>query len=65
MAINPTTTVPVVNATASVEEIVAALKVAGGVIIRNAVGQEALDQIEYTSPYLCAGLAVHQRPVYF
>jgi hypothetical protein len=38
--------VPVVKATASVDEIVANLKLAGGVIIRNAVGQAALDQIE-------------------
>lgn len=33
-------------ATATIEEIVEALKVAGGLVIRNAVSYEALDQIE-------------------
>lgn len=65
MATSPALKVPVVNATASVDEIVAALKVAGGIIIHNAVGQEALDQIEYTYPYFCASFAVYQHPVYF
>lgn len=46
MTINASSAVPVLDATASVEEIVATIKVAGGVIIRNAVGQTALDQIE-------------------
>ncbi|KAJ5705875.1 hypothetical protein N7536_001564 [Penicillium majusculum] len=46
MTVEPKLSVPVVKATASVDEIVAALKLAGGVIIRNAVGQATLDQIE-------------------
>ncbi|OGE54274.1 hypothetical protein PENARI_c006G01653 [Penicillium arizonense] len=46
MAVKTRPAVPVVKGTASADEIAAALKVAGGVIIRNAVSQEALDQIE-------------------
>lgn len=46
MTVKTRPAVPVVNGTASADEIAAALKVAGGVIIRNAVSQEALDQIE-------------------
>jgi hypothetical protein len=47
MATNTIPSVPVMDATASVNEIVAALKVAGGVIILKAVSQEILDQVEY------------------
>ena len=36
--------------TATVDEIVEIMKVAGGLIIRNAVSHEALDLIESTSP---------------
>ncbi|KAJ5623674.1 hypothetical protein N7490_012279 [Penicillium lividum] len=46
MTVETRLSVPVVKATASVDELVAALKLAGGVIIRNAVSQAALDQIE-------------------
>jgi hypothetical protein len=46
MTVETLPAVPVLKATASVEEVVAALKLAGGVIIRNAVGQAALAQIE-------------------
>jgi hypothetical protein len=44
--------------TATVEDIVEAMKVAGGVIIRNAVSHEALDQIESQHRYDLSALAL-------
>lgn len=38
--------VPILSNTASIDEIVAAIKVAGGCIIKNAVDTTALDTIE-------------------
>ncbi len=47
LTVKSTPDVPSLPNTASIADIVAAIKVAGGCIIRNAVSTEALDSIEY------------------